>query len=84
MIVGFGFLRAITPNLGALTSKEQALEGAFRFLHSRLRTHAESVAFFGGGDREKAMVQVRRRRAPQGEKGMGETAYKMRRFSERL
>jgi ABC-type uncharacterized transport system fused permease/ATPase subunit len=59
MIVGFGFLRAITPNLGALTSKEQALEGAFRFLHSRLRTHAESVAFFGGGDREKSMVQVR-------------------------
>ena len=25
----------------------------FRFMHERLRTHAESVAFFGGGKREK-------------------------------
>lgn len=24
-----------------------------RFMHERLRTHAESVAFFGGGAREK-------------------------------
>lgn len=26
-----------------------------RFIHSRLRTHAESVAFFGGGSREQAV-----------------------------
>lgn len=26
-----------------------------RFMHARLRTHAESVAFFGGGSREKAV-----------------------------
>jgi hypothetical protein len=26
-----------------------------RFMHSRLRTHAESIAFFGGGSREKAV-----------------------------
>jgi ABC transporter transmembrane region 2 len=26
-----------------------------RFMHSRLRTHAESVAFFGGGSREYAV-----------------------------
>jgi len=24
-------------------------------MHSRLRTHAESIAFFGGGSREKAV-----------------------------
>ncbi|KAJ0960450.1 hypothetical protein J5N97_001732 [Dioscorea zingiberensis] len=39
--------------------REQHLEGTFRFMHSRLRTHAESVAFFGGGSREKSMVDVR-------------------------
>lgn len=26
-----------------------------RFMHSRLRTHAESIAFFGGGSREKTV-----------------------------
>lgn len=56
MLLGLGFLRAITPDFGALTSEEQRLEGAFRFIHSRLRTHAESVAFFGGGMREQAVV----------------------------
>ncbi|KAI9072102.1 hypothetical protein K1719_045924 [Acacia pycnantha] len=30
-----------------------------RFMHERLRTHPESVAFFGGGAREKAMVESR-------------------------
>lgn len=25
----------------------------YRFMHERLRTHAESIAFFGGGAREK-------------------------------
>ncbi|KAL5988337.1 ATP-binding cassette sub- D member 1 [Asimina triloba] len=29
------------------------------FMHARLRTHAESVAFFGGGARERAMVDSR-------------------------
>ena len=28
------------------------MEGAFRSVHTNLRTHAESVAFFGGGDKE--------------------------------
>lgn len=39
-----------------LLLQEYFLEGAFRNLHSRLRTHAESVAFFGGGMREGSMV----------------------------
>ncbi|KAI9114005.1 hypothetical protein K1719_015256 [Acacia pycnantha] len=38
---------------------EQLVEGTFRFMHERLRTHPESVAFFGGGAREKAMVESR-------------------------
>ncbi|KAF6139384.1 hypothetical protein GIB67_026226 [Kingdonia uniflora] len=59
MLLGLGFLRSVTPEFGDLTSREQELEGTFRFMHARLRTHAESVAFFGGGAREKAMVDSR-------------------------
>ncbi|KAJ0960285.1 hypothetical protein J5N97_001900 [Dioscorea zingiberensis] len=59
MLLGLGFLRSVTPEFGDLASREQHLEGTFRFMHSRLRTHAESVAFFGGGSREKSMVDVR-------------------------
>jgi hypothetical protein len=36
--------------------QEYFLEGAFRNLHSRLRSHAESIAFFGGGLREGSIV----------------------------
>uniref|UniRef100_A0A5B6Z6Q8 Putative Peroxisomal membrane ABC transporter family, PMP family isoform 1 n=1 Tax=Davidia involucrata TaxID=16924 RepID=A0A5B6Z6Q8_DAVIN len=59
MLLGLGFLRSVTPDFGDLASREQLLEGTFRFMHERLRTHAESVAFFGGGAREKAMVESR-------------------------
>nr|CAD1833672.1 unnamed protein product [Ananas comosus var. bracteatus] len=54
MLLGLGFLRTVAPEFGDLASQEQELEGTFRFMHARLRTHAESVAFFGGGSREKA------------------------------
>ncbi|XP_034202477.1 ABC transporter D family member 1 isoform X1 [Prunus dulcis] len=57
MLLGLGFLRSVTPEFGDLASREQQLEGTFRFMHERLRAHAESVAFFGGGSREKAMVE---------------------------
>lgn len=59
MLLGLGFLRIVTPDFGDLASREQELEGTFRFMHERLRTHAESVAFFGGGAREKEMVESR-------------------------
>ncbi|XP_024526475.1 ABC transporter D family member 1 isoform X1 [Selaginella moellendorffii] len=58
MLLGLGFLRCITPDFAALTSQEQQLEGSFRYMHSRLCSHAESVAFFGGGSREKAVSQL--------------------------
>ena len=35
------------------------LEGQFRFVHNRLVTHTESVAFFGGDNVEKAVVNER-------------------------
>ncbi|GKV25366.1 hypothetical protein SLEP1_g34815 [Rubroshorea leprosula] len=57
MLLGLGFLRTVAPDFGDLTSREQQLEGTFRFMHERLCSHAESIAFFGGGAREKAMVE---------------------------
>lgn len=57
MLLGLGFLRIVTPDFGDLTSQEQQMEGTFRYMHERLRTHAESVAFFGGGAREKEMIE---------------------------
>ena len=50
------FCRAVTPDFGVLANAQYGLEGAFRNVHTRLRTHAESVAFFGGGAREGASV----------------------------
>jgi hypothetical protein len=35
------------------------LEGKYKFVHARVRTHAESIAFFGGGARETLVVQSR-------------------------
>ncbi|GAB4851631.1 ATP-binding cassette sub- D member 1 [Ancistrocladus abbreviatus] len=57
MLLGLGFLRSIAPDFGDLTSQEQQLDGTFRYMHERLQTHAESIAFFGGGVREKAMIE---------------------------
>nr|CAD1833661.1 unnamed protein product [Ananas comosus var. bracteatus] len=62
MLLGLGFLRTVAPEFGDLASQEQELEGTFRFMHARLRTHAESVAFFGGGSREKAMIEAKFRK----------------------
>ncbi|RLN21705.1 hypothetical protein C2845_PM07G36040 [Panicum miliaceum] len=59
MFLGLGFLRAVSPDFGDLANQELELEGTFRFMHSRLRTHAESIAFFGGGSREKAMIEAK-------------------------
>ncbi|KAL6523685.1 ATP-binding cassette sub- D member 1 [Orobanche gracilis] len=58
MLLGLGFLRIVTPDFVDLTSREQQLEGTFRYMHERLRTHAESVAFFGGGAREREGCQT--------------------------
>ncbi|GJP52743.1 hypothetical protein CLOM_g11828 [Closterium sp. NIES-68] len=70
MLLGLGFLRAITPDFSSLTAEQHRLEGAFRFMHSRLRTHAESVAFFGGGDREHAVVADRFARVMEHRRGV--------------
>ncbi|KAI8140124.1 ABC transporter transmembrane region 2-domain-containing protein [Fennellomyces sp. T-0311] len=49
-------LRAFSPPFGRYTAVEQKLEGDFRFTHSRIITHSEEIAFYGGGEREKEVV----------------------------
>ena len=56
--LGFTALRALTPDFGGLAREGSRLESAFRGAHARLRAHAESIAFFGGGPREAATVDT--------------------------
>ncbi|KAI8339122.1 ABC transporter transmembrane region 2-domain-containing protein [Chlamydoabsidia padenii] len=49
-------LRAFSPPFGRYTAIEQKLEGDFRYTHSRIITHSEEVAFYGGAEREKEVV----------------------------
>ena len=35
---------------------EQALEGDFRYSHSRVIAHSEEIAFYKGAEREKSIV----------------------------
>lgn len=46
-------IRNFSPPFGKLMSKEQQFEGEYRQLQSRLRTHSESIAFYGGERREE-------------------------------
>lgn len=55
MVGGFGVLQVAAPAFGLLVEEGQRLSGAFRYVHTRLRTHAESIAFFGGDALEGAV-----------------------------
>eukprot|EP00937_MAST-01D_sp_MAST-1D-sp2_P000603 g603.t1 len=54
---GAAYLRFVKPNLAQLTATKEKLDGEFEFVHSRLRVHAESVAFFNGGGTERRIVE---------------------------
>ncbi len=57
-VVGAGtFMTVAAPNFGGLFKKQAMLEGAYRHLHSRLRTNAESVAFYGGINKEGDLLK---------------------------
>ena len=51
------FMAVAAPNFGGLFKRQAALEGAYRALHSRLRSNAEAVAFYGGIAREAELVR---------------------------
>ena len=50
-------IRKFSPAFGRLMSEEQQLEGEYRQLHSRLRSHSESITFYGGEAREEFHIQ---------------------------
>ncbi|KAI0080024.1 adrenoleukodystrophy protein [Panus rudis PR-1116 ss-1] len=50
-------LRALTPPFGKYTAISAQLSGAFRHTHSRLAEFAEEIAFFGGEETEKLLVE---------------------------
>jgi len=52
-------MRLVTPNFGKLRADEAALEGEFRFAHSRVITNAEEIAFYGGQDVELGTLNTR-------------------------
>ena len=51
------FLRAITPSFGAYTAEEAALAGQLRFTHGRLAEASEEIAFYGGEEVEKMILE---------------------------
>ncbi|KAG6481922.1 hypothetical protein ZIOFF_058546 [Zingiber officinale] len=56
-VIGAGAsIRVFSPDFRNLMSMEQQLEGNYRQLHSRLRTHVESIAFYGGETREASYI----------------------------
>ena len=55
-ILSFLVLKTCMPDYKKIVSDEQEAEGKFKFVHSRVKQHAESIAFFGGGDREHEVI----------------------------
>ena len=49
-------IRLISPPFGTLAAITQNLEGNFRSGHHRLIAHSEEIAFYGGHDKEKAIL----------------------------
>uniref|UniRef100_A0A0K0D0I8 ATP-binding cassette sub-family D member 3 n=1 Tax=Angiostrongylus cantonensis TaxID=6313 RepID=A0A0K0D0I8_ANGCA len=56
-LLGSGiFLTSIRRPIGRLTVQEQALEGEFRYVNSRLIMNSEEIAFYQGNDRERTTI----------------------------
>ena len=51
--------KVIIPDYKYFIEREKELQGKFKFVHGRVRMHAESIAFFGGGEREKQICNQR-------------------------
>eukprot|EP00055_Hartaetosiga_balthica_P012730 m.62706 g.62706 ORF g.62706 m.62706 type:complete len:1271 (+) comp8040_c2_seq2:177-3989(+) len=52
IFVGFGLLKIATPDFEKYVKESSNLQGVFRFIQRRVRTHGESIAFFGGQEKE--------------------------------
>ncbi|CAB0018230.1 unnamed protein product [Nesidiocoris tenuis] len=56
LLVGGTFTTYLRRPAGRYTVTEQKLEGEYRYINSRLITHSEEIAFYGGNNREKITV----------------------------
>ena len=59
LLGSLGIYKIILPDYKYFIQEEKSLQGKFKFVHGRVRTHAESVAFFGGGEREREIIDAR-------------------------
>ncbi|VDL78381.1 unnamed protein product [Nippostrongylus brasiliensis] len=56
-LIGSGvFLTYLRRPIGRLTVQEQALEGEFRYVNSRLIMNSEEIAFYQGNERERSTL----------------------------
>ena len=49
----------VMPDYSFLSREGSRLDARFKFVHARVKTCAESIAFFGGGEREHQIVNKR-------------------------
>uniref|UniRef100_A0A7S4KUP4 ABC transporter domain-containing protein n=1 Tax=Paramoeba aestuarina TaxID=180227 RepID=A0A7S4KUP4_9EUKA len=59
LIGGAAVIRLFMPNFTKIVARESQLEGEYNLVHYRTHNHAESIAFFGGDECEKEVVQTR-------------------------
>ena len=52
-------LQTVMPNYKQIVKESTELEGKFKYVHSRVKSCAESIAFFGGDSRELVIVDRR-------------------------
>jgi len=52
------WLRFVMPPFAKLHADAQKLEGDFRTNHTRITSHAEEIAFYGGSEREKQIANA--------------------------
>jgi ABC-type uncharacterized transport system fused permease/ATPase subunit len=59
LVVAAVVARWVMPNYRAMISRRNAVVGKYKFSHASVRTHCEAIAFFGGGERERALATER-------------------------
>jgi ATP-binding cassette subfamily D (ALD) protein 3 len=55
--VAFFALSFVTPNFTRMSAEVQNREGEFRHIHARIRLNAESIAFYGGDEKERTIIE---------------------------
>ena len=60
-VLSGALIKSLSPPFSEYIARTQKLEGDFRRAHSRLITHAEEVAFLGGAETERSLLDGRLR-----------------------